>query len=306
MTTPFIKISIIICSYNRQDYILAALDSLNNQSIPKNIYEVIVVDNNSTDNTAALCHQYISTHTTFNVRYELEKQQGASFARNKGAALAQTQLLVFMDDDAIAEKDYLHTILLFYKNNPEVSGLGGRIIPLYIPEKPNWMSYYVSSLVGNFDYSTQIEEFKPGKYPLESNMIIKKEDFDLVGGFNTALPGVVGTLRIGGEGKDFFLKLQKRGKRIFYHPQAVVHHVVEVAKLTPEYMYRVASGIGRGERVRMKQQGGFAYFKKIIEYIFKLGASLIIGFGYILNGNYQQAGPVIKFRIDALKGLVGK
>ncbi len=298
-------ISVIICTYNRQEYIIEALESLRQQTLAKDGFEVIVVDNNSTDQTAALCKNYIQQHPEMNAVYELEIRQGASFARNTGAALARSPLLVFMDDDAIAEKNYLENILNFYAAHPEISGLGGRIIPRYIPAEPPWMSHFVSSLVGNFHYSEEAVEFKPGKYPLESNMIIRKEDFELVKGFNTDLPGVKGTLRIGGEGKDFFLKLQKEGKRIFYDPNIIVHHVVEVKKLTPEYMYRVASGIGRGERVRTKAIGQKAFVKKNLEYLFKLAGSVVLGLGYALKGKPQQSWPVIKFRIDAFKGLLG-
>lgn len=300
------QISVIICSYNRQDYIIAALESLYEQTLLKSRYEVIVVDNNSQDQTSALVKEYIRTHTDLNIIYKLETQQGASFARNTGAALANADLLVFMDDDAIAEPDYLENILKFYKEHPFVSGLGGRIIPKYIPNEPEWMSHFVSSLVGNFDYSKEVEQFKPGKYPLESNMIIRKKDFDLVNGFNTELPGVKGTLRIGGEGKDFFLKLQKAEKIIFYDPSVIVHHVVEVKKLTSEYMYRVASGIGRGERVRTKAISQWRFIKKIVEYLYKLAGSVVLGLLYALKGKPKKSWPVIKFRIDALKGLLGK
>jgi len=306
LQTPSPLISVIICTYNRQDYITGALDSLKHQTLAKENFEVIVADNKSSDNTATLVKDYIEANSDVAITYVLEEAQGASFARNTGASLARSPLLVFMDDDAIAEKKYLAAILKFYAERPDACGLGGRIIPKYIPEEPAWMSHYVSSLVGNFNYSQQAEEFKPGKYPLESNMVVKKEDFDLVGGFNTALPGVKGTLRIGGEGKDFFLKLQKRGKKIFYDPNIVVHHIVEVKKLTSEYMYRVASGIGRGERVRTKQKGTSAFVLKHTEYLFKLGASVILGAGYVLQGRPQKAAPVIMFRINAIKGLIGK
>jgi len=301
-----VEISVIICSYNRQDYIIEAIDSLFHQTVSKNRYEVLVVDNNSKDQTAVLVKQYIDEHPEMNASYHSEKQQGASFARNTGAMLAKGSLLVFMDDDAVAAPDYLERILSFYQSHPDVSGLGGRIIPKYIPSEPVWMSHFVSSLVGNFHYSDQVEPFKPGKYPLESNMIVKKTDFDAVGGFNTALPGVVGTLRIGGEGKEFFLKLQKAGKVIYYDPSVKVQHVVEVQKLTPEYMYRVASGIGRGERVRTRTLGGTAYFFKIVEYLYKLAGSVVLGLLYALRGTPRKSWPVIRFRIDALKGLLGR
>ncbi|MFL5774423.1 MAG: glycosyltransferase [Flavisolibacter sp.] len=298
-------ISVVICSYNRADYIIGAIESLNRQTLDKKRFEVHVVDNNSIDNTGDLVQEYISTHPDFNLRYLTESKQGASFARNTGAAFSSAPLLCFMDDDAIAEKDFLQRIAEFFTTHPNAAALGGRIIPKYIPEEPNWMSHFVSSLVGNFDYSPHITQFAPGKYPLESNMIVKKSDFDLVNGFNTDLPGVKGTLRIGGEGKDFFLRLQALGKEVYYDPFAIVHHVVEVKKLTPHYLYRVASGIGRGERVRTKMLGGWPFFKKIIEYLYKLAGSFVLGAWYAVKGKPQQSLPVIRFRIDALKGLLG-
>ena len=301
-----ILISVVICSYNRADYILEALESLYLQTLDKRLYEVIVVDNNSIDNTEELVENYIRTHPDFHCVYLTESSQGASFARNTGATFAKGSLLCFMDDDAVAEKNYLQRIIDFFEGHPDAGGLGGRIIPRYIPAEPKWMSHFVSSLVGNFHYSHEPKEFAPGKYPLESNMIVRKFDFDAIRGFNTDLPGVKGTVRIGGEGKDFFLRLQALGKKIYYDPSIIVHHVVEVKKLTPHYMYRVASGIGRGERVRTKAISNWAFRRKIIEYIYKLGGSFILGFFYAIKGRPAQTWPVIKFRVDALKGLLGK
>lgn len=300
-----IKVSVIICSYNRARYITDAMDSLYHQTLDKKNYEVFVVDNNSTDNTKAVCEAYIQEHSDYNIYYTEEQQQGSSFARNKGAALARGAVLVFMDDDAIAKEDFLERIVSFFEHHTDASGMGGRIIPKYIPEEPKWMSYYVSSLVGNFDYSKNIEIFKPGKYPLESNMAVRKNLFEKIKGFNTDLPGVKGTLRIGGEGKDFFLRLQALGQPIYYDPEVIVQHVVEVNKLTAAYMYRVASGIGRGERVRTLSISKAAFIKKNLEYFFKLGASVVLGIIYTLKGTPVKAWPVIRFRIDALKGLNG-
>ena len=303
MNNP-LKISVVICTYNRSAYIIDAMKSLYYQTLPRDSYEVIVVNNNSSDQTQQVCETFIESHNDANFYYFNEIQQGASFSRNTGALHVQSPLLCFMDDDAVADKDYLERIVNFFEQYPDAGGLGGRIIPKYIPEKPGWMSHYVSSLVGYFHYSDTVTVFTPNKYPLESNMIIRKKDFDAIGGFNNALPGVVGTLRIGGEGKDFFLRLKALNRTIYYDPAVCVQHVVETAKLTHEYMYRVASGIGRGERVRMKEKGNWAFTKKILEYILKLGASLVLGIKYTLQGTPVKAGPVIRFRIDALKGLL--
>jgi glucosyl-dolichyl phosphate glucuronosyltransferase len=297
-------ISIVICTYNRADYIREAMDSLYHQTLPKEQFEVIIVDNNSTDQTKTVCNNYITEHQDGSFYFLEEKRQGASFARNTGAAIAKGALLCFMDDDAIADQFYLERIIHFFESHPKAGGLGGRIIPRYIPEEPKWMSHFVSSLVGNFDYSKNTVEFSPNKYPLESNMIIRKTDFEAVNGFNTALPGVQGTLRIGGEGKEFFLKLKALGRIIYYDPSIIVEHIVETKKLTPEYMYRVASGIGRGERVRTKAINNWAFIKKIVEYFYKLAGSIILAFTYLLQGHPSKMLPVIQFRIDALKGLL--
>jgi glycosyltransferase involved in cell wall biosynthesis len=261
------------------------MESLVNQTLDKHAFEVIIVNNNSTDDTQKVCLDYLSAHPDYQFHFLNEAKQGASFARNTGAALAKGGLLCFMDDDAVAGKDYLERIVKFFGSHSDAGGLGGKIIPKYIPAEPAWMSYYVSSMVGNFDYSPTVAVFSPNKYPLESNMIIRKTDFDAIKGFNTALPGVVGTLRIGGEGKDFFMRLKALGRVIYYDPAIAVQHVVEVSKLTPEYLYRVASGMGRGEKVRMKEMGNGAYLKKIAEYLFKLGAAIILGCKYFLQGH---------------------
>lgn len=303
MKTP-LQISVVICTYNRAAYIPDALKSLSVQSLHKEAFEVIIVNNNSTDDTEEVCKNCIERYAETNIIYTVEHNQGASFARNTGAKLAQSPLLCFMDDDAIAEPDYLFRITEFFRLHPDAGGLGGRIIPKYIPAEPKWMSHFVSSMVGNFDYAPSVSVFKPGKYPLESNMIVPKVLFDEIGGFNTTLPGVKGTLRIGGEGKEFFLRLQSRNAIIYYDPQIIVHHIVETAKLTPAYLYRVASGYGRGEKVRTLQISKMSYCLKILEYLFKLGASLVLGLGYTFKGQPAKSWPVIRFRIDALKGLL--
>jgi len=300
------KLSIVICSYNRAQYIGDALDSLYNQTSSLSDFEVMLVDNNSTDGTPEVYKSWREHYPDGNFQYLTEHRQGASYARNTGAAHAQTDWLCFMDDDAVAFPDFVANIIRHTQEKPSIVGFGGKIIPKYIPEKPVWMSYYVSSLVGNFDYSPVPCAFKKGKYPLESNMIIKKSVFDQVGGFNTTLPGVVGTLRIGGEGKELFYKVIGLGEEIHYDPNIIVYHVVETSKLTKEYLYRVASGIGRGERVRTLSISYFSYTIKLIEYCFKLGASVVLGIKYAIMGNPAQTWKVIQFRIDAMLGLLNK
>lgn len=300
------QLSIIICSYNRANYIGDALTALYEQTASLDQFEVFIVDNNSTDDTPNVFTKWRLTHPNGRFEYVTESKQGATFARNTGAKLASTPWLCFIDDDAIASPHYVENVIKHIQDQPFIVGFGGKIIPKYIPEEPQWMSYYVSSLVGYFDYAPKACAFENGKYPLESNMIVAKSVFDQVGGFNEQIPGVVGTLRIGGEGKELFYKIMALDHTIYYDPSIMVHHVVEVSKLTPEYLYRVASGIGRGERSRTKAISRSSYYKKVMEYLLKLAAAIVLGIKYALQGKPAKSWPVIQFRIDALKGLIGK
>ena len=298
-------LSIVICSYNRASYITGALGSLYAGNANLNDFEVVFVDNNSTDNSLQIAIDWRAAHPHGNFMITSETKQGASYARNTGAKLATGEWLCFMDDDAVAFPDFVQNILKHIASYPERVGFGGRIIPKYIPQEPSWMSYYVSSMVGHFHYSETYTAFKNGKYPLESNMIVRKDVYDKVGGFNEALPGVVGTVRIGGEGKALFYSIMELGYTIYYDPSIVVHHIVETKKLTQTYLYNVASGMGRGEKTRTLSIGTISYVKKIIEYLIKLGAAIVLGLGYTIKGKPQQFWPIVKFRIDTLKGLIG-
>jgi glycosyltransferase involved in cell wall biosynthesis len=298
-------LSIVICSYNRAGYITGALSSLYEGNASLQDFEVIFVDNNSSDNSLQIANEWRAAHPLGNFIITSETKQGASYARNTGSKIAKGQWLCFMDDDAVAFPDFVQNILQHITTYPDRVGFGGRIIPKYIPHEPDWMSYYVSSMVGHFHYNDSYTAFKNGKYPLESNMIVRKDIYDKVGGFNEALPGVVGTVRIGGEGKALFYSIMELGYTIYYDPSIVVHHIVETKKLTPTYLYNVASGMGRGEKTRTLAIGGVSYVKKIIEYLVKLAAAIVLGIGYTFKGKPQQFWPIVKFRIDTIKGLIG-
>lgn len=295
--------SVIVATYNRCQFLPEALTALDQQVLDKSLFEVWVVDNASTDDTAAVVRAFQLAHPALQLHYLLETQQGASYARNAGAAKAKGRVICCLDDDAVAAPDYLWHAQAFWRSHPQVAGWGGKIIPRYLPAAPSWMSPYVASMVGHFDQGNSTQPFAPNRYPLESNMFVLKSDFDALGGFNTALPGVQGTLRIGGEGKDFFLRLKAAGKEVYYTPEMRVEHIVEVSKLTPAYFKRVASGYGRGEKIRTLHISRRAYVLKTIEYLFKWAAAFLIGLGYCLMGQPAKFLPLWRFRRDAFWGL---
>jgi hypothetical protein len=130
--------------------------------------------------------------------------------------------------------------------------------------------------------------------------------FKNLGGFNVRLPGVIGKVRIGGEGKDLFLRLTELGSTVYYDPQVIVKHVVETDRLTQEYLAEVAQGIGRGERIRTLTKGPGSYYLKQIEYVGKFVAAILIGVKYFVSGSTQKVQPLVLFRWEAIKGLNDK
>lgn len=301
--TSIPKLSVVICTYNRAAYLGNALRSLDEQTAPAWWFEVIVVDNASTDSTKSDCLELIPKLQNANVHFLQEIKPGASFARNTGALHARAPLLCFMDDDAVARPDFVEAILDFFDHYPHAVGMGGRIFPLFLPERPHWMSTYVSSLVGHFNYADTIVEFSRGQFPFESNMTVRTQKFREIGGFSELLPGVVGAVRIGGEGKDLFLRLTANGGKIYYSPAVAVDHVVETSKLTREYLQNVAEGIGRGERIRTLGRGRLHFVLKVVEHLLKLGPAGVRCVSYLLTGNPAYCMPLIRMRIDTLSGL---
>ena len=99
------KISCIVCTYNRQDFILQCLEALTHQSLDAKLYEVIVVDNHSNDATSKLVKGFIANHTDVQTTYVFEGKQGLSYARNAGAGVSQIDILTYIDDDAIADSN---------------------------------------------------------------------------------------------------------------------------------------------------------------------------------------------------------
>jgi glycosyltransferase involved in cell wall biosynthesis len=297
-------VSVIICTYNRATHLLNALKSLCNQTAETQNFEVIVVNNASTDETDCLMKEFLQESRALRIEYLIETKQGSSFARNAGAGIARGKYLCFMDDDAEATPNYIENIMAFFRSTPDAAVLGGRIIPNYVPQKPDWMSHYVSSLVGNFHYANKIQPFRQGHFPFESNLVIEANAFRSVNGFPEHLPGVAGSIRIGGEGKDLVSRILATGKLSYYDPQVVVYHVVEVNKLTPAYMEKVAKGIGAGERLRIHNNGTPSPVVKFCEYCFKLLAAIILGVGYAIQGNPQQTLPIIVYRKDAILGFL--
>src|SRR6185437_14849777 len=174
-------ISVVICTYNREKYIGNVLESIKNQSLPASKYEVIVIDNNSTDRSADIIKSFLDANTSLPFQYYLEKKQGLSHARNAGIEHSKSRIICFIDDDAIAGPDFLEKTVSFFDKHPDAGAVGGKVIPRFTDGEPVWLSRYVRKLVSEIDFGPKMHILKGRRYPFGANMSFRSEVFNKYG-----------------------------------------------------------------------------------------------------------------------------
>ena len=294
-------LSIIVCTYNREKYIGKCLQHLLNQTAEKGLYEVIIVNNNSTDGTDKICRDFISNNKLGNFRYVIEGKQGLSNSRNRGIKECASQILSFIDDDAFADISFAQNVIDFFNLNKEVLAIGGKIIPIFEGKRPSWLSPYLMPLVSAIDLGDKSKPFKGRKFPIGANMSFRKEAFSRFGVFNVAL-GRSGNSLEGGEEKDFFSRIKSAKGLVFYCPGAVVQHIIPGHRLETDYIQRLAEGVARSERTRL--DGLSIKFKllKLINELVKIGGTFILSVAYYVRFAPAKANMLLKFRYWVISG----
>jgi glucosyl-dolichyl phosphate glucuronosyltransferase len=299
-------ISIIVSTYNRELYVLQCLEHIARQTESRVNWELVIVNNNCSDNTGYLIEGFLKKYRArINVSYHIENSQGLSYARNRGIKEAKGDFLVFIDDDAFLESNYVSELLTYLKEFKNSQGLafGGKIKPYLESPLPSWMSTYLMPLMSVIDLGDKVKEFKKNKYPIGANMGFSRLLIDKVGDFNIDL-GRVGKNTMGGEEKDLFFRIKKEKAKIYYFPKLEVQHVVPDARLTKPFIKKLALGIGKSERVRSQSIGSSAYLKSVFLELLKWGASFYLGLVFLLKNQFPKAKMILKFRWWVSKGLL--
>lgn len=296
------KVSAVICSYNRARFIINAVESIFGQEYDKRLYEVIVVDNNSTDNTLRLLAEYKAKHPDYNFSYYTEHNQGVAYTRTRCAKEAKGEIVAYLDDDSTAQPGWLASIAAFFDTHPATWSVGGKITPRFLTGIPDWYSKYFFGLVGNFDQGPSVKKMTGARYPCGANMAFRKKVFDEIGYFNTDL-GRRGSGLLANEEKDIYLRILAHHHDVHYLPHVEVLHSVEANKFDKAYVRRHSMGIGGGERLRLKGQP-FALFMKFVEYVAKWGYAIVYGIGFLLRGQWSKFVMLERFRWWVIKGLL--
>lgn len=225
-------ISAIICTHNRDDYLGAAIDSLLVQDFSD--YEVIVVDNASTDTTRAVVEAR-SSHP--HLHYVHEEKLGLSVARNAGAKAARGQILAYLDDDAEASVGWLSALARIYEADEKVAIAGGKVTLIWPPGRtaPRWLSTNLSGSLGAYDLGDEIVYItQPGLTPRGLNYSIRADFLERIGGFDPNL-GRVGKNLLSNEELYMTEKALQMGFKVAYLPDALVAHNVAPGRLAPTW-----------------------------------------------------------------------
>lgn len=244
-----IKVSVIIPTYNRSQSLERALRSIAGLDFPREQFEVVVVDNNSSDATPEVADKF--RNVGIPLKYVKETRLSFTVARHTGAEAASGKILSYIDDDVIASNGWLSGLTEVFENDDKVGVVGGPILPVFESEPPEWIKrYYPMSIwLSLFDRGSEIHEEGGACGP---NLSVRKDVLERVGGFPAdtigveaeGRPGVVEKIYVGSGDYGLCLKVKKAGYKVMYAPRALVHHVIPPVRLTKKWWRSRLAGEG--------------------------------------------------------------
>jgi len=234
---PAVDVTLIVCTFNRARDLHELLETAVVQETGGEFtYEVLVVDNNSTDETREVVEHFISAGPA-SVRYLFEAKQGKSHALNTGLKAAQGHIYTIVDDDFILPSSWVLNIYRAFRLHPEVSFIGGKVLPLWQEDPPPWLTREHWSAIAMADYGE--EEF----YTDADHQIcllacsFRTADVKAAGGYRPELGVTSG--QIGGtEDIDLLQRLWQSGRKGIYLPHIWFHHKVTADRGTKQYHRR--------------------------------------------------------------------
>jgi glucosyl-dolichyl phosphate glucuronosyltransferase len=251
--------TVLIATYNRSRLLDETLASLAQMPVsPDLTWEVIVIDNNSTDGTRATVERH-QPHFPVPLRYLFERQQGRSSALNTGIAQARGRVLAFTDDDVRVQDGWLDAACKPLLGVPPAADYtGGPVRPIWEVPPPSWLDLTRGDLWGTIaiqdhgQVSVRYEDAR--KVPLGANMAVRAGVFDTVGGFRADLGRTGGRLVLGQEVPEWLMRARRAGFGGLYVPTMEVHHHIPASRLTPRYFRRwwFGKGVSRAALDRMQ------------------------------------------------------
>jgi glycosyltransferase involved in cell wall biosynthesis len=232
--------TVLICTYNRGTFLADTLDSLARLRAPGSFtWDVLVVDNNSTDGTRAVVESRAASFPV-PLRYLFEGRQGKSNALNAGMSSTPARVIVFTDDDVRVPPVWLEAGVLPLLERSDIEYTGGPVRPVWGGPRPPWLDEKgnLGGTIAVKDHGAEpfiFEERK--KTPLGVNMAVRRTLVERIGGFRPDL-GRRGQSLLGQEQAEFFYRSREAGARGLYVPEMILDHLVPASRLTRSYFRR--------------------------------------------------------------------
>ena len=245
MSNPNAVISAIVCTRQRARYLDLALSGLRRQTLAFSLFEVLVVDNGSTDDTRAVVERY--TDSSWNLHYVFEPRIGLSHARNRGACEAHCGLLAFIDDDAVANPDWLEQAVKALSNGgTQIGVVGGRVMAIWESPRPSWLGDDLLPFLSILEERRRHQSLSVRPPLVGANMIFNAEAFRCAGGFSNLL-GRRGNGLLSNEEIEIMQRIQRQGYLAAYYPEVVVSHHVPKSRLERNWFRRRCHWQGRSD-----------------------------------------------------------
>jgi len=237
------KVSIIIPTFNRGKYIGITIQSFLELNYPKENFEIIVANNNSTDNTEEVINQYINNSFGVKLHYVFETRQGVHYARNTAARMAKFELLYFTDDDMIADNELLNEIVKPFQFDNRVAITTGKVLPKWEEKPPKWIlkhcnNHLLSLLNPNYDFVIA----RRLDYLYSCHLAIKKSVFFEVEGFN---PEYTKNKYMGDGETGLNIKTKDLGYKFGFNGQSLIYHIIPKSRFTQKYLNNRLANAGR-------------------------------------------------------------
>jgi glycosyltransferase involved in cell wall biosynthesis len=303
LNTP--DISVVVCTYNRAALLEKALRSLFAQNSEPSCFEIVVIDNNSADETPQVVES-LRAESPVPLRYFRETRQGNAYARNAGVDQAAGSIVAYIDDDCIADENWVAIMKDAFVREPELSFVGGKILPVWESDPPSWLTDAHWAPLALLDYGPE-PVIIAGQMPrglLTANIAIRREVFAAVGGFLTSLQRVKGG--IGSmEDTEFLLRVCRSGKRGKYLPDLITWAWVDPERVTKAYHRRWHTGHGHFYAVMNDPEWERSSFRLlgVPGHLYRETARNVVGWvGRMLSGN-RDAAFVNECRVRFFRGF---
>jgi glucosyl-dolichyl phosphate glucuronosyltransferase len=249
------KVTVGICTYNRAPWLRQALAGMVQQDFPANEFEILVVDNNSRDDTQAVVASFANCRVT--PRSVVESRQGANFARNRALAEARGEIIVYADDDILVGPNWLKLLVapFFDPSHSRIGAVAGEVLPVFPDGCPDW----VAGFHGPQALRSDVGPIPPARVPMSANLAFRRSVLRELGGFDTSVTREGGALFSADE-NVIMRKLHGASYEAWFVPEASVQHQMPANRTTFRYVAKHAFGSGRSRVVdRATQPGARAY-----------------------------------------------